>query len=103
MRADRPRRPGLGLRFPIECGLPGDARATLQALIPLLTRKDDRGFLTEIQAEVKDWNALAERGRPDKAPMRGDVAVEALKPAAFRPFGSTDLRRQHRQAAALAT
>lgn len=71
----------LGLRYPIECGLLGDARETLRALIPLLTRKADRGFLEDIQGKVKDWNALlAERGRPHDTPMRGDVAVEALSP-----------------------
>jgi pyruvate dehydrogenase (quinone) len=71
----------LGLRYPVECGLLGDAQATLKALIPLLTRKTDRRFLTEIQGAVKDWNALlAERGKPGATPMRGDVAVEALSP-----------------------
>ena len=69
----------LGLRFPIECGLLGDARTTLKALIPLISRKTDREFLTKIQADVGEWNeTLAKRGRPGAAPMRGDVAVEAL-------------------------
>jgi pyruvate dehydrogenase (quinone) len=71
----------LGLRYPIECGLLGDAGATLRALIPLIASKTDRSFLTDIQGAVKDWNALlAERGRPAETPMRGDVAVEALSP-----------------------
>ena len=69
----------LGLRYPIECGLLGDVEATLTALIPLLTRKTDRAFLEEAQAAMRDWNkTLEERGKPDKSPMRGDVAVEAL-------------------------
>src|SRR5206468_12693599 len=38
----------LGLRYPIECGLLGDAKATLQALIPRLERKTDRSFLAKI-------------------------------------------------------
>jgi pyruvate dehydrogenase (quinone)/pyruvate oxidase len=82
----------LGLRFPIECGLLGDARATLKALTPLLSRKTDRGFLIEIQAGVKDWNTLlAERGKPDETPMRGDVAAEALSPLlADRAIVTTD-------------
>jgi pyruvate dehydrogenase (quinone) len=71
----------LGLRYPIECGLLGDAGATLRALIPLIASKTDRSFLTDIQGAVKDWNALlAKRGRPAETPMRGDVAVEALSP-----------------------
>src|SRR4051794_32867801 len=35
----------LGLRFPIDVGLTGDAKATLQALIPMLQRRPDRSFL----------------------------------------------------------
>src|SRR4029078_3008111 len=35
----------LGLRYPIDIGLTGDARATLQALLPLLHRRQDRSFL----------------------------------------------------------
>ena len=35
----------LGLRFPIEAGLVGDSRKALEALIPLLKRKEDRSFL----------------------------------------------------------
>ncbi len=82
----------LGLRYPIECGLLGDARTTLQALLPMLTRKDDRSFLEDIQAKVRDWNELlAERGRPGEAPMRGDVAIEALSPLlAERAIVTTD-------------
>lgn len=69
----------IGLRYPVECGLVGDAKLTLQALIPLLDRKSDRTFLEETQKAKAGWDAtLAERGKPDQAPMRGDVAVEAL-------------------------
>jgi pyruvate dehydrogenase (quinone) len=69
----------IGLRYPVECGLVGDTRATLRALIPLLKRQGERGFLEAARKHVKHWNeTLAERGRPDQAPMRGDVPVEAL-------------------------
>src|SRR5438067_6045834 len=40
----------LGLRYPVEVGLVGDSRRTLQALLPLLRRKDDRRFLEQAQA-----------------------------------------------------
>ncbi|MDT1883943.1 thiamine pyrophosphate-requiring protein, partial [Acinetobacter baumannii] len=36
----------LGLRYPMDVNLAGDARATLRALIPLLQRKDDRSWRT---------------------------------------------------------
>src|SRR5438105_10547671 len=45
----------LGLRFPIEVGLCGDARSTLQALMPHLVRHDDRSFLEQAQAGMKEW------------------------------------------------
>src|SRR4051794_33206070 len=37
----------LGLRFPIEVGLCGDAKATLQVLLPHIHRRDDRTFLEQ--------------------------------------------------------
>ena len=69
----------IGLRYPVEAGLVGDAQATLQALIPLLELKPDRSFLQSAQKNMEDWNkVLAARGAPDQPPMRGDVAMEAL-------------------------
>src|SRR5437773_5169664 len=43
----------LGLRFPIEVGLCGDAKATLQVLMPEVRRRDDRSFLEKAQAGMK--------------------------------------------------
>src|SRR5438045_1029203 len=42
-----PRR--IGLRYPVEAGLVGDCRHALEELLPLLARKDDRGFLEKAQ------------------------------------------------------
>jgi len=39
----------IGLRYPVEVGLAGDSRRTLQALIPMLQRHDDRRFLETAQ------------------------------------------------------
>src|SRR3954470_11307326 len=50
---DEPSR--LGLRFPIEVGLCGDARATLQELLPHIHRRDDRTFLETAQAGMAAW------------------------------------------------
>jgi len=44
-----------GNRMPTDVPLVGDAKETLQALLPLLERKDDRAFLTEAQDGVKSW------------------------------------------------
>jgi len=45
----------LGLRYPVEIGLTGDVKATLQGLMPLLTRKSDRSFLQEAQRRMTDF------------------------------------------------
>ena len=45
----------IGMRYPYELNLVGDARATLQALIPLLQRKEDRSWREDIEAKVTRW------------------------------------------------
>lgn len=45
----------LNLRYPMEIGLIGDSRLTLQALLPLLDRKEDRGWRAEIERNVARW------------------------------------------------
>jgi pyruvate dehydrogenase (quinone) len=54
----------LGIRYPMEVALVGDARDTLRELIPMLDRKDDREWREEIEGEVKRWwEVLAERAQ----------------------------------------
>ena len=50
----------IGLRFPAEVGLVGDARLALEMLLPLLKRKDDRSFLKMAQAALAEWRQLRE-------------------------------------------
>ncbi|MFY9863317.1 MAG: thiamine pyrophosphate-requiring protein [Trebonia sp.] len=45
----------IGMRYPYELNLVGDARATLRALIPLLERKEDRSWREDIEAKVARW------------------------------------------------
>jgi pyruvate dehydrogenase (quinone) len=45
----------VGMRYPYELNLVGDARATLRALIPLLRRKEDRSWREDIEAKVTRW------------------------------------------------
>src|SRR5215211_7003731 len=45
----------LGLRYPMEVNLLGDAAATLRALLPLLERKVDRAWRARIEREVAGW------------------------------------------------
>lgn len=48
----------IGLRFPAEVGLVGDARQTLARLNAQLTRKSDRGFLEQAQRSYTAWREL---------------------------------------------
>ncbi|MDQ2079827.1 thiamine pyrophosphate-binding protein [Xanthobacteraceae bacterium Astr-EGSB] len=69
------RDPGrIGLRFPTEIGLVGDAQATLELLLPKLHRKTDRSFLGWAQASKKEWHDLlwssVERPGPPMKPGR---------------------------------
>ncbi|ANS28699.1 thiamine pyrophosphate protein [Rhodococcus opacus] len=45
----------IGMRYPNEVNLVADAKTALQALIPLLQRKSDRGWRETIEANVARW------------------------------------------------
>jgi len=45
----------IGMRYPYEVNLVGDAAATLRALIPLLERKTDRSWREGIESDVARW------------------------------------------------
>jgi pyruvate dehydrogenase (quinone) len=45
----------VGMRYPYELNLVGDARATLRALIPLLNRKEDRSWRESLETKVARW------------------------------------------------
>jgi pyruvate dehydrogenase (quinone) len=69
----------LGLRYPVEIGLTGDVKATLQGLLPLLTRKTDRGFLQEAQRRMGDWNGLLQKVvTTARSPLRPQMVVRTL-------------------------
>jgi pyruvate dehydrogenase (quinone) len=69
----------IGLRFPVEVGLVGDARETISALLPLLKRNEDRSFLTQAQEGMARWReTLRVRGESDRVPMRGQTFAEAV-------------------------
>ena len=69
----------IGLRFPVEVGLVGDAARTLEALLPQLERRRDRSFLEKAQKDMNEWRALMDRraSRTDK-PMKPQVFAAAL-------------------------
>jgi pyruvate dehydrogenase (quinone)/pyruvate oxidase len=74
---DKPER--VGLRYPVDVPLVGDARATLAELLPLLPRNDNRDFLARAQHGMEQWWALMEeRGTSRDTPMKPQVPPWAL-------------------------
>jgi pyruvate dehydrogenase (quinone) len=71
----------LGLRFPVELGIVGDCRTAVRALLPLLRRKQDRGFLEKCRERMRDWNELMRlRATRNDVPMKPQVVAHALSP-----------------------
>jgi pyruvate dehydrogenase (quinone)/pyruvate oxidase len=69
----------IGLRFPVEIGLCGDATATLQALMPLLERHPDRSFLEEAQDGMNSWRkTLHARSHRDDVPLKPQIVAAVL-------------------------
>ncbi|WP_030167892.1 thiamine pyrophosphate-requiring protein [Spirillospora albida] len=51
----------VGMRYPTEVNLVGDAASTLRSLIPRLRRKDDRSWRETIEGNVAEWWDTVER------------------------------------------
>ncbi|MBC8163260.1 MAG: pyruvate oxidase [Roseiflexaceae bacterium] len=69
----------IGLRYPVEVGLVGDSKHTLQALLPLLNRNENRGFLKQAQDGMGAWWKLMEdRGTRRDTPMKPQVVAWEL-------------------------
>jgi pyruvate dehydrogenase (quinone) len=60
----------LNIRYPMELGLVGDAKATLEELIPLVQHKTGRSWREQIENEVGEWWRLMEdRAMQDADPI----------------------------------
>src|SRR3954447_632096 len=60
----------IGIRYPMEVNLVGDARSTLQALIPQLEHKEERSWREEIADGVERWwRIVEERAMQDADPI----------------------------------
>ncbi|MGH3505430.1 MAG: thiamine pyrophosphate-requiring protein, partial [Nocardioidaceae bacterium] len=64
----------IGMRYPNELNLVGDARATLRALIPLLQRQEDRSWRETVESNVASWW--------DTVAQEADVAADPINPMA---------------------
>lgn len=69
----------IGLRFPVESGLVGDARTTLTALNRLLRDKPDRSFLERAQGAMAAWRRMMRTSEQhDGAPLKPERVTRAF-------------------------
>jgi pyruvate dehydrogenase (quinone) len=69
----------IGLRYPVEVGLVGDSRRTLQALMPMLQRHDDRTFLEKAQQGMDKWRkVMSEHATAPGVPMKPQVIANEV-------------------------
>jgi pyruvate dehydrogenase (quinone) len=69
----------IGIRYPADVMLIGDAKETLKALEPHLVRKEDRAWRERIEASVRDWWDIVERrSMMDADPMNPQRVVHEL-------------------------
>ncbi|HET7645977.1 MAG TPA: thiamine pyrophosphate-requiring protein, partial [Candidatus Limnocylindria bacterium] len=71
----------LGLRYPMEVNLVGDSRATLEALLPLLRRQEDRSWQESLAGKVRDWYELiGARAMEGADPINPERVFHELSP-----------------------
>jgi pyruvate dehydrogenase (quinone) len=69
----------IGLRYPVECGLVGDAASVLRALLPRLRQRQDCSFLDRCRQEMATWRgSLKEQGELRDVPMKPQVVAYEL-------------------------
>ena len=69
----------IGLRYPVDVGLVGDSRRTLEALLPMLQHKQDRSFLLKAQEGMREWwSLMEERATRRDTPMKPQVVAWEL-------------------------
>jgi pyruvate dehydrogenase (quinone) len=69
----------LGIRFPMEVNLAGDAGDTLRALLPMVQRKENRAWRQEIEHEVERWwEILAGVARQPADPINPQLLFHEL-------------------------
>ena len=69
----------ISLRYPVDVGLVGDSKKTLQELIPALKRNENRDFLKKAQDGMKEWWQFMEKlGTSESTPMKPQVVAWEL-------------------------
>lgn len=69
----------VGLRYPFEVNLVGDARETLTRLLPLLDAAKDQGWRKKIEKDTaRWWEVMQRRAAVDADPVNPEYVVHAL-------------------------
>ena len=69
----------IGLRYPVEVGLVGDSRRTLEELLPLVKRNANRGFLEKAQEGMREWwEVMGKQASRTDTPMKPQVVAHEL-------------------------
>jgi pyruvate dehydrogenase (quinone) len=71
----------IGIRYPMDVHLVGDAAETLQLLLPRLERKQDRGWREQIEGDVADWwRLIGEQAQIEADPINPQRLFSELSP-----------------------
>ncbi|WP_255281803.1 thiamine pyrophosphate-requiring protein [Actinomadura madurae] len=72
----------IGIRYPMDAHVVGDAKETLRELIPLLRRKEDRSWREEIEENVRAWDAVLEKraGQSFEGKINPQAVAHELSP-----------------------
>ncbi|GAA1566767.1 MULTISPECIES: thiamine pyrophosphate-requiring protein [Kribbella] len=69
----------IGMRYPFEVNLVGDAAGTLRALIPLVQRKQDRSWRSGIESNVRRWwQVMDRRAHTSADPINPELVFHEL-------------------------
>ncbi|MFJ8588276.1 thiamine pyrophosphate-requiring protein [Streptomyces sp. NPDC093595] len=69
----------IGLRYPFEVNLVGDARETLRRLLPRLHRKESRAWREKVEKDVvRWWEVMERRAAVDADPINPEYVVHSL-------------------------
>ncbi|MEW2075869.1 thiamine pyrophosphate-requiring protein [Streptomyces sp. NPDC013433] len=69
----------IGLRYPFEVNLVGDAAETLRRLLPRLHRKKERSWREKVEKDVaRWWEVMQRRAAVDADPINPEYVVHAL-------------------------
>jgi pyruvate dehydrogenase (quinone) len=69
----------IGIRYPVDVQLVGDAKETLRELLPKLERKEDRSWREKIESQIEEWwRVVDDRAHQDADPMNPQRVVWEL-------------------------